>query len=157
MHYAMVFDTKEEFDEVAALVAAKRRQPGIAPESEVSARAQKLEAALAMSPLNAQKATVLRTWLAAPDGEWLPYAAVVKAFVDAGIAAEEQASGRASAALRDLSWQVAQTLPRSDLAQFDKAIEALASRSRAGGAFSYRLTPAGRLATERFLKNVEAV
>lgn len=150
MRYALIFDTKEEFDAAAALIGKQGTAKGKSGAEQLGV-AQKLEEALAMSPLNAQKATVLKTWLAAPEGEWVPYADVVQAFVDAGIGDEEPARARASAAVRDLSWQVAQTLPRSDLAQFDKAIEALASRSRSGGAFSYRLTPAGRIATARFL------
>ncbi len=157
MQYALIFETKEEFDEVAALIDNNRGKAPPSVEIESSALAQKLETALAMSPLNPQKAVVLKTWLAAPEGEWVPYTAVVQAFVDAGIAPPEQASGRASAAIRDLSWQVAQTLPKGELAQFDKAIEGLASRSRAGGSFSYRLTSAGRLATSRFLNKLETV
>ena len=150
MRYALVFDTKEEFDEAAAVLSAKKGASTSAG-ADLSALAQRLEAALAMSPLNRQKALVLKTWLAVPDGEWLPYPVVVQAFVAEGIAPKEQAGGIASAAIRDLSWQVSQTLPKSDWAEFEKAIEALASRSRSGGTFSYRLTPAGRMATKRFL------
>lgn len=155
MHFALIFDTKEELDEAAALLNARKGAAHPVSNDGQAALAGKLEAALAMSPLNQQRATVLKAWLAAPASEWVPFPAVVKAFVDGGVAPEESANGRASAAIRDLSWQVAQTLSQSELAGFDKAIEALASRSRAAGAYSYRLTPAGRIATERFLKGAE--
>jgi hypothetical protein len=151
MQFALVFNTKEEFDDAAALIAAKRGGAAPSSDSDQSSLVQKLVAALSVSPLNPQKATILKTWLAAPDGEWVLYAKVIQAFADAGLATKGQESPRAAAALRDLSWQVAQTLTRGDLAQYDKAIEALASRSRSGGAYSYRLTPAGRTATELFL------
>jgi hypothetical protein len=150
MQYALVFNSKEELDEAVARLEGKTTgRRGGNPDAVL---AEKLEAALAMSPLNAPKATVLRTWLQAPEGEWVPYSSVVEAFVKSGLgASSEQASNRASAAIRDLSWQVAQTLPRADLASHDKAIEALASRSRASGSYAYRLTPAGRIAGQRFL------
>jgi hypothetical protein len=158
MQYAMIFRTKQELDEAEAiLTAAKSGGAGQVPESASTAQAGRLEAALRSAPLNAQKATVLKTWLSAPEGEWVPYADVVRAFGDVGLAdSSEQATNRASAAIRDLSWQVAQTLPKSDLEGFSKAIEALASRSRSSGAFSYRLTPAGRIATAQFLTKTGA-
>lgn len=157
MQYALIFASKEEFDEAVVTLSGSGRAAKTTLASTQSALVEKLEAALASAPLNAQKATVLRTWIAAPEGEWVPYSAVVKAFVDSGITASDvQATNRASAAIRDLSAQVSQTLSRNDLAGFDKAIEALASRSRSSGTFSYRLTDAGRTATERFLSKVGA-
>ncbi len=158
MKFAMLFDTKQEFDAAhAILYPAKGKSGEPAPQGASEALAGRLEAALGSAPLNAQKTTVLKTWLAAPEGEWVPYADVVQAFSDAGLAdSREQATNRASAAIRDLSWQVAHTLPKSDLEGFSKAIEALASRSRSSGAFSYRLTPAGRIATEQFLTKTGA-
>jgi hypothetical protein len=116
-----------------------------------------LEDALAMSPLNPQKATVLKTWLSAPESDWVAYGKVVDAFIADGIAPAEQAEGKASAAIRDLSWQIAQKLTSDEAAKFDKAIEALAQRSRAAGLVSYRLTPDGRLATENFLKSKDII
>jgi hypothetical protein len=159
MQYALVFETKEEFDKAAALVEAHRGSVRISANSAEANHSltARLEAALAMSPLNPQKATVLRAWLATPPSEWSPYPSVVAAFIQAGLAPAEQASAKASAAIRDLSWQVAQTFSKDELAAFDKAIEMLASRSRAAGIFSYRLTPAGREATERFLKQMEGI
>lgn len=152
MRYAMIFDTKSELDQAAALLAADKGKATSAPADDQKARIiDGLEKALGISPLNRQKSTVLKAWLAMPEGEWLPHAKVVQAFVDAAISVPDKAGGQAAAALRDLSWQVSQVLPRSDLAQFEKPIEALASRSRSGGSFSYRLTPEGRVATERFL------
>jgi hypothetical protein len=158
MQYAMIFRTKQDLDEAEVILAAARRGgAGQDSESASAAHAARLEAALRSAPLNAQKATVLKTWLSAPEGEWVPYADVVRAFSDVGLAdSSEQATNRASAAIRDLSWQVAQTLPKSDLEGFSKAIEALASRSRSSGAFSYRLTPAGRIATAQFLTKTGA-
>lgn len=157
MHrYAIVFDTKEEFDEAEALLAGSRRSPRRpSPASAQAEIVQKLEAALASAPLNPQKQTVLKAWLAAPADDWVPYADVVQAFIDAGIGdSAVQATNRASAAIRDLSFQVSQTLLPSDLAGFDKAIEALASRSRSAGVFSHRLTPEGRIATQQFLNKI---
>lgn len=158
MRYAIVFDTKAEFDEAEALLASRRSSPKPnAASAQAAAITHKLEAALASSPLNPQKATVLKAWLAAPAEDWVPYPDVVQAFIDAGIgAAAEQATNRASAAIRDLSFQVSQTLSVADLAGYDKAIEALASRSRSAGVFSYRLTPEGRAATEKFLSKTGA-
>jgi hypothetical protein len=158
MHrYAIVFDTKAEFDEAEALLASRRPSTRSSLASAQAAIINKLEAALASSPLNPQKATVLKTWLAAPAEDWVPYAQVVQAFVDSGIGeSPEQATNRASAAIRDLSFQVSQTLSAADLAGLDKAIEALASRSRSAGVFSYRLTPEGRAATEKFLSKIGA-
>lgn len=157
MHrYAIVFDTKEELDEAEALLANSGRS---VPQSTVAEgnMADKLEAALASSPLNPQKATVLKTWLAAPPEKWVPYGEVVQAFTKAKIGTTTQdASNRAAAAIRDLSSQISQTLPRADLAHFDKAIEALASRNRAVGFYFYRLTPEGRAATEKFLTKIGA-
>jgi len=154
MQFALIFSSKEELDEAVATLAAQAGGAKVSASNSQNALAQKLEAALRSAPLNQQKATVLRTWLAAPEGDWVPYQSVVQAFVDAGITtSSEQATNRASAAIRDLSAQVSQTLSRSDLAGFDKAIEALASRSRSAGVFSYRLTPAGRVATQKFLAN----
>lgn len=158
MQYAMIFRTKQELDAAEAILSSARNGSGeAASQTAVDALAGRLEAALASAPLNGQKATVLKTWLAAPEGEWVPYADVVRAFSDVGLAdSSEQATNRASAAIRDLSWQMANTLPKSDLEGFSKAIEVLASRSRASGAFSYRLTPAGRIATEQFLSKTGA-
>lgn len=157
MHrYAIVFDTKEEFDEAEALIANSRRSGprSTAAEGDMVA---KLEAALASSPLNPQKATVLKTWLAAPPEKWVPYGEVVQAFRDAKIGTSTQDAGnRAAAAIRDLSSQISQTLPRADLADYDKAIEVLASRNRAVGFYFYRLTPEGRAATQKFLSKIGA-
>lgn len=155
MRFALIFDTKEELDEAAALLSATKGTARAAIEDGQAALADKLEAALARSPLNRQKATVLATWLSAPTIDWVPFPALAKAFIEGDVAPEASASARAAAAIRDLSWQVAHTLSQHDLAGFDKAIEALASRSRAAGVYSYRLTPAGRIATERFLKKAE--
>lgn len=155
MRFALIFDTKEELDEAAALLSGRKGTARAAIEDSQAALADKLEAALANSPLNRQKATVLATWLAAPATDWVPFPALVEAFVEGGVAPEDKASARATAAIRDLSWQVAHTLSQHDLAGHNKAIEALASRSRSAGVHSYRLTPAGRIATERFLKKAE--
>lgn len=155
MRFALIFDTKEELDEAAALLRARNGAARPRTDDGQAALADKLEAALASSPLNRQKATVLKAWMAAPATEWVPFPALAKAFVDGGIAPEGSAPARAAAAIRDLSYQVAHTLSQHDLASFDKAIEALASRSRAAGTYSYRLTPAGRIATERFLSKAE--
>jgi len=156
MRYALIFDTREEFERAAELVGAKAGQALPSDDDTAPGLVDKLEAALAISPLNPQKATVLKTWLAAPAGEWVPFARLAEAFVVAGLGVGETANNRASAAVRDLSWQVSQILTQSELAAFDKAIEALASRSRAAGVSSYRLTAAGRLAARRFMKK-EAV
>ncbi|MDB5424494.1 MAG: hypothetical protein JWQ29_1910 [Phenylobacterium sp.] len=157
MQYALVFSTKEELDDAAETLAAKGLVSKADPVEAQSALAQKLEAALTSAPLNRQKETVLRTWLVAAADEWVPYSAVVAAFVRNGIGpSEEQATNRASAAIRDLSFQVSQVLSRNDLAGFDKAIEALASRSRSAGV-SYRLTQAGRVAVTRFLNKASAL
>lgn len=158
MHrYAIVFDTKEELDEAQALIARSGRSLPRSNSTAEAGLADKLEAALASSPLNPQKATVLKTWLAAPPERWVPYAEVVDAFLKAKIGASAQdATNRAAAAIRDLSYQVSQTLPRADLANYDKAIEALASRNRAVGFYFYRLTPEGRAATENFLSKIGA-
>jgi Tfp pilus assembly protein PilX len=155
--YALIFDTKAEFDEAEALLASRRSSIQSTDAVRSTAMAKKLEAALSSSPLNPQKATVLKTWLAAPSEDWVPYPVVVQAFIDMGIGdSAEQATNRASAAIRDLSFQVSQTLSATDLSGFDKAIEALASRSRSAGIFSYRLTPEGRAATEKFLSKTGA-
>lgn len=155
MRYALIFDTKDELDRAAALLMTGKGAIAAAADDS-DALVERLEKALAVSPLNPQKATVLKTWLAAPKGEWVPHATVVQAFIDAAVSTPDKAGGQAAAALRDLSWQVSQILPRSALTGFEKPIEALASRSRAGGSFSYRLMPEGRIAIERFLSKETA-
>jgi hypothetical protein len=159
MQYALIFQTKDEFDHAVALLnssAASVLAPQKIEPVDHKLRAR-LEDALAMSPLNPQKATVLKTWLSAPESDWVAYGKVVDAFIADGIAPAEQAEGKASAAIRDLSWQIAQKLTSDEAAKFDKAIEALAQRSRAAGLVSYRLTPDGRLATENFLKSKDII
>ena len=159
MQYALIFQTKDEFDRAVELLNSST-SPIVAPPTTEPVDYQlrtRLEAALAMSPLNPQKATVLKTWLAAPESDWVAYAKVVDAFIADGVATPEQADGKASAAIRDLSWQIAQRLTADEASQFDKAIEALAQRSRASGFVSYRLTPDGRIATENFLKSKDII
>ena len=159
MQYALIFQTKDEFDRAVELLSSTT-SPIVSPPTTEQVEYQlrsRLEAALTMSPLNPQKTTVLKTWLAAPDSDWVAYAKVVDAFIADGVATPDQADGKASAAIRDLSWQIAQKLTADEAAKFDKAIEALAQRSRAAGLVSYRLTPDGRIATENFLKSKDII
>ncbi len=155
MRYALIFDTKNELDRAVALLMEGKGAIAVATDDS-NTLVNRLGKALAVSPPNPQKLTVLKTWVAAPEGAWVPHATVVQAFIDAAVSTPDKAGGQAAAALRDLSWQVSQVLPRSDLTEFEKPIEALASRSRARGSFAYRLTPEGRIATERSLSKETA-
>jgi hypothetical protein len=115
-------------------------------------RAERIEEALGKAPMNRPKEIVLQNLLATPPGDWLAFPDMQKAFVEEGLAQE-----RAAAALRDISWQMGEFMPAEDVAGLQKKIEVMAERTRAGGVYQYRLTPAGRIAIRRLLgDHVEA-
>ncbi|MGI0525741.1 hypothetical protein [Rhizobium giardinii] len=97
------------------------------------------------------KSSLIETLFAAPASEWVAYPTMVEAAAKQVQMTKEDSARRTPAALRDLSWQVKQKVDPTDLSGKQKAIEVLAERIRSGGAFSYRLTPAGRRAAEIWL------
>jgi hypothetical protein len=104
--------------------------------------------ALVSYPPNQPKALLQELLAEAPVGVWVKFESIKLRFIEAGLQATQ-----ASAALRDLSWQIKQVLPAEILADMDAAICIFAERMRSGGTFNYRLTEAGRAALDRLNKN----
>lgn len=112
---------------------------------EDSAKLSRLIAALQKVEPNDTRKAILDLLSATADGEWLPFASMIAAVEKAGVS-HIDASGRAQAALRDLSWQCKTYLPAQDLANCTVAIDVLATRRRFGKETRYRLTKLGRAA-----------
>ena len=108
----------------------------------------RIEKALRDYPTNPQKELVQRVLFEETAGTWVAFDKLKMAFTAAGLKASQ-----ASAALRDLSWQLGQVLPAESLANLDANICIFAERMRSAGSFNYRLTSAGREALSRILKN----
>jgi len=108
--------------------------------------ADRIETALHADPLNQQRKLMLEMLLANPPGAWMSFDAMKSKFVASGMMETQ-----ASAALRDLSWQMGHRLPNRDTASLDVKITVLAERIRQNGVMNYRLTQAGRAAVEAFL------
>ena len=131
-----------------AVLAFRQSAPPPPPKAAHGVRdlADRLHRALCVVPLNAQKVVVIRVLQAAPEADWVSYPTIIEAFRRAGFVAEQEAEQRANAAIRDISWQMGHGMPDEDVKGLAKAIEVFASRVRSNGTFSYRLTPAGRIA-----------
>lgn len=108
--------------------------------------ADRIEAALRKSVPNRARTILLETLLQTPAGTWLPFGETEAVFKRVGLGVE-----KARAALGYFSWQMKEYMPSGDLAGLTKSIEVMAERTRTDGDHMYRLTPAGRIAVERFL------
>ncbi len=116
------------------------------------ALSSRIEFALTKAPLKRPREIVLEQLSATTPGAWLPYPNLQAAFEEEGLKKEQ-----AQAALRDLSWQMNEYLPPEDTVGVARGIEVLAERFRSGGEYQYRLTPAGRIAVERFLNRSKSL
>lgn len=150
--YSVFCTTLDEVQVAAAALAAYRRREAAAPVEPMnmdpsSARAERIHKALDSVPLNPQRRLLLKCLLAGAPEAWVGYPEIKAAFEETGFDHPQ-----AAAALRDLSWQMGEFLPKDDLVGLERKIEVLAERSRSGGAYAYRLTLAGRTAVERFLE-----
>ena len=112
--------------------------------------AARIEKALHGAPLNQPKQIVLTMLRDGVPDAWVAYPDMQAALTAEGLTPE-----RAAAALRDLSWQMKEFLLPDDTASFPRKIEVMAERTRAGGVYRYRLTPAGRIAVTNFLKHIQ--
>ena len=146
-------------DDPASLLAAGVPETATAPsgvsnpaEQPDTAKLDRLVAALQKVEPNDTRAVVMKLLLATAEAEWLPFPAMVAAIEKAGVAKGQEASGRGQAALRDLSWQIKQYMPPTDLAGLTVAIDVLATRRRFGKETRYRLTPLGRAALAHLVK-----
>jgi hypothetical protein len=99
-------------------------------------------------PPNPQKTLLQKLLFDAPAGTWVSFDSIKTSFVQAGLKGSQ-----ASAALRDLSWQLGQVFPADTLEKLDANICIFAERMRSGGAFNYRLTEAGRAALDHLIQN----
>ena len=117
-----------------------------------TAKRDRLITALQKVEPNDTRAVVMKSLLATAEAEWLPFPAMIAAIEKAGIAKGQEASGRGQAALRDLSWQIKQYMPPTDLAGLTVAIDVLATRRRFGKETRYRLTSLGRAALAHLVK-----
>jgi hypothetical protein len=134
---------------------AFRALPSSPPEDEppnlsVSGLSMRIEATLRVTRLPELPMCILRALVGARPNLWVSYDPTLVAAVES-ITGKEDARRRSAAALRHLSSLMKEQLPASDLVGFHKSIEVLASRSRTGGEYSYRLTVDGRTAVGRFL------
>lgn len=112
--------------------------------------ADRILACLHASPSNITKERVLRTLLAAPCADWVPYPDIVDAVAkDADFPEDAAPANRTKAAMRDLSEQMRPLA--AGVRPGEKSIEVLAERSRSAGVIQYRLTVAGRDAVRRLL------
>lgn len=109
-----------------------------------------IEKALHGAPMNRPKEIVLTLLRDGAPDTWVAYPDMQAAFTAEGLDPE-----RAAAALRDLSWQMGEFLLPQDVAGFSRKIEVMASRTRSGGVYRYRLTKAGRIAVTNFLKQIQ--
>ena len=133
---------------VDAAVTDSAGQPG---ELDTAKRDRLITALQKVEP-NDTRAVVMKSLLATAEAEWLPFPAMIAAIEKAGVAKGQEASGRGQAALRDLSWQIKQYMPPTDLAGLTVAIDVLATRRRFGKETRYRLTPLGRAALTNLVK-----
>jgi hypothetical protein len=151
-YFALVGCTSLEEVKVASEAIARHRAGEVAgpvPNDALpapSSLANRIETALHAEPLNKQRKLLLEMLAASPAGAWLSFDTMKSKFVVNGLAETQ-----ASAALRDLSWQMGAHLPASDTAGHDAKIVVLAERSRKNGVVNYRLTPAGRIAVQAYL------
>ncbi len=152
LFYAFVGCTSLEEVRIASEALARHRAGEVAgptPNATLPAPpslADRIKAALHAEPLNKQRKLLLQVLAASPAGAWLSFDAMKSEFVAAGLAETQ-----ASAALRDLSWQMGAHLPASDTAGLDAKIVVLAERSRKNGVVNYKLTQAGRVAVQTYL------
>jgi hypothetical protein len=125
--------------------------PPAAPGNMKPEVADPILARLHASPSNIAKRRVLRTLLAAPYAEWVPYPDIVDAVAKDADFPEDAATAanRTKAAMRDLSEQMRPLA--AGVRPGEKSIAVLAERSRSGGVLQYRLTVAGRDAVRSFL------
>jgi hypothetical protein len=134
---------------VAALRSPKKAGSVVAAESPplgTSLLEDRIEAALRSAPPNQQKNLFLNLLLAVSGDGWLPFKKIQAEFEKAGLKASQ-----AGAAIRDLSWQMREYLPPTDVAGLDAPVCVLADRTRSAGVYNYRLSPAGRTAAKRYL------
>ena len=144
---------KEAEVALAAITAFRSGSPTAAPMPNVPASdsaslVDGIEKALRDFPGNAQKDLVQRTLFEEKAGVWVPFSKLKEAFAAAGMK-----ESQASAALRDISWQLGQVLPSEFLANLDANICVFAERMRSGGSFNYRLTTSGRQALSRIIQS----
>lgn len=151
MRFMMTFENTEELMIAARAVDDFRHlTAGVGINS--GSIEMEIEAGLKHAPANTQKLTVIERLLSAAPDDWVPFPSLGEALVNAQVAgSEDEGRNKAQAAIRDLSWQLRQTVDRAKLLNRDQPIDAFTSRSRAGGVQSYKLTDAGRLAAGRYL------
>jgi hypothetical protein len=151
-------------DDLASLGAVGFSKTAVAAESAIPSSAgqadqvdvgkrDRLIAALQKVEPNDTRAVIMKLLLTTAEGEWLAFPAMVAAIEKAGICKGQEASGRGQAALRDISWQIKQYMPATDLAGLTVAIDVLATRRRFGKETRYRLTQVGRAALAYIAKS----
>ncbi|MEM8957590.1 MAG: hypothetical protein AAGC86_07240 [Pseudomonadota bacterium] len=111
----------------------------------------RIEAALRKSAPNRAQTILLETLLQTPAGTWLPFGETEAVFKRVGLGVEKARAALGYFSWRYFSWQMKEYMPSGDFAGLTKSIEVMAERTRTDGDHMYRLTPAGRIAVERFL------
>ena len=138
----------------AALAAVKAFRTGArltATTDGGSGLADRLHIALTEKPLPEGARILLQALVGAPASQWVTIDELGNALVSAGYASQEDAWGKARAALAGISWAVNDKL-HDEVIEAKGALNLVVRRQLFKGKTRYRLTEPGRTAAQRVLQ-----